>query len=100
MRHAYAGGGMAVLLFFFTGPLCRAALHGTVKDASGAAVPRARVYVLQPPFPARVAVTDATGAFQLAETRAGDCTLFASAPGLSGDKVQTPCDAGDAIDLT
>ena len=99
MRHAYAGGGMAALLFFLTGPLCEAALHGTVKDASGAAVPRTRVYLLQPPFPARSAVSDSTGIFQFDETPPGNCTVFASGPGLSGEKVQTPCDASSAIGL-
>src|SRR5712692_8020097 len=71
--------------------LASAAIHGTVRDSSGAPVPRARIYLLKPPQPARVVTADSAGVFQISETTSGVCTIFASAPGLTGDKVEIPC---------
>src|ERR1051326_3187229 len=99
MRNIFAGGGLSVLLLLPTGSLCKAALHGTVQDSSGAAVPRARVYVLRTPFPALSTLTDSAGSFQLPETGPGQCVVFAASPGLSGDKVSVSCDAPDALSL-
>ncbi|HYM13781.1 MAG TPA: TonB-dependent receptor [Bryobacterales bacterium] len=98
MRYICVAGGLTALLLLSTGPLW-GDLRGNVKDFSGAAVPRARVFLLQTPQPAQTVSADSSGVFRFVNTRTGQCTVFASAPGLSGDKIETPCDRPDALDL-
>ncbi len=100
MKCLFLRGGAAVLSLAFTAALCWAAIQGTVQDSSGAAVPHARIYVLQQPFPSRAVTADSAGAFRFPDLGAGRCTVFASAPGLSGGMVQTPCDSSEPLVLT
>ncbi len=99
MRLRYLGGASAAFLLAF----CQfgwAAIHGTVQDPSGAVVPRARVYLLRKPAPAQAITADAAGSFSFTGVREGECTVFASAPGLSGDKIRTPCERSEPLVLT
>ena len=98
MRHAHVAGGLAALLFTFTAPL-RGELYGYVKDSTGAIVPRARVYLLKTTQPVQTVTTDSTGAFRFQDAGSGLCTVFAAAPGLSGEKLEVPCDRSEDLDL-
>ncbi|MBI3694452.1 MAG: TonB-dependent receptor [Acidobacteria bacterium] len=91
MRYAY-------LLLFLGAPLW-AGLHGVVQDSTGAVVPRARIHLLKPPRSAVTVVSDTAGAFRFPDAGPGLCTVFASAPGLSGDKTEVPCDRSEPLDL-
>ena len=98
MRYAYVAGGWAALLLISTS-LAQGAIQGIVQDSSGAAVPHARVFLLKPPLPAKATTADSSGAFRFPDPGNGVCTLFASAPGLSGDKLEAACDRISAVEL-
>ncbi len=87
-----------ICVFLASGSLW-GAIHGTVQDGSGAAVPRARVFLLKPPLAARSAWSDISGAFRFDDPGAGRCVVFAVSPDLAGDKVETPCDASAPLTL-
>ncbi|MBI3664702.1 MAG: TonB-dependent receptor [Acidobacteria bacterium] len=91
-------GGRAVLFLLFLGS-ASGAIHGTVKDSTGAVVPRARVYLLKPPQPVRTVAADSAGRFEFAGAGTGPCAIFSSASGLTGDKQEIPCDRSDPIEL-
>ena len=98
MRHAHMAGGVAALLFICSGSL-RGELHGHVKDSTGALVPRARVYLLKTTQPVQTVTSDATGVFRFQDAGTGLCVVFASAPGLSGEQAELPCDRIESIEL-
>ena len=92
-------GGLAAFLCIFPGAL-GGAIHGTVEDATGAVVPRARVYLLKTPHAAQTTIADSTGAFRFGHASAGRCAILAAAPGLAGDRTEIACDRADPLLLT
>ncbi len=99
MKRLRCPGGLAAFLCIFPGALW-GAIHGTVQDATGAVVPRARIYLLKAPLAAQTAIADSTGAFRFRDAGSGRCTILAASPGLAGDRVEIPCDRADPLVLT
>jgi hypothetical protein len=60
-----------------------ATMRGQVTDPSGAVIPKARVAVVAPGNPARVANTDSSGSFEIHNLAAGKYRVTANAPGFA-----------------
>jgi len=98
MTRCHRAAVLAAVLIWAT-PLW-GSIQGTVQDATGAIVPHARVYLLRPPHPARAATAESSGVFRFAGAGSGVCAILASAPGLSAEKLETPCDQSRPLVIT
>lgn len=97
MSNTHVAGGLAALLAFSSSVW--ADISGTVLDSAGAAVPQAKVYLLKVTQPTQIATANSTGAFRFQDAGKGLCTVFASAPGLGGPKLELPCDRLEGLQL-
>jgi hypothetical protein len=79
-------------------------VSGVVRDSAGNPVPQARVYFTAGPgpLPEIAALTDASGAFSLTASAAGDYTLECAAEGLAPVSSKISVRSGDEtrFDLT
>lgn len=90
--------GFFVVTFLYTS-FVYGAVRGVVKDSSGAIVPKAKVYLLVVPEPSQIFVTNDSGEFNFESTNKGSCTIFASAVGLTGKKLNIWCDQNKYLTL-
>lgn len=91
-------GGFFVIIFLYVSCVY-GAVHGIVKDASGAIVQKAKVYLLIAPEHPQIAITNDFGEFSFELTDQGVCTIFASSAGLTGEKLKIQCDQDQYLTL-